>query len=92
MIKWPWNAGENHPLDNYPWEEELAIPLLATLTPSESHKLTLVASKFLQLKRIVPLQDLRISPLHEARNELLISLPVVELGIDWLDGFHEILL
>ena len=34
MIKWPWNAGENRPLANYPWDEALAIPLLATLTPA----------------------------------------------------------
>lgn len=92
MIKWPWNAGENRPLANYPWDEALAIPLLATLTPAESHKLTLIASKFLQLKRIVPLQELCLSPLLEARIALLFSLPVLELGIDWLDGFHEILL
>lgn len=62
MIKWPWNAGENRPLANYPWDEALAIPLLATLTPAESYKLTLIASKFLQLKRIVPLQELCLSP------------------------------
>ena len=92
MIKWPWNAGANTPLANYPWEEALAIPLLSTLTPRELQKLTLIASKFLQLKRIVPLQDLYITPLIEARIALLFSLPVLELSIDWLDGFHEILL
>ncbi len=31
-------------------------------------------------------------PLHQARIAMLFCLPVLELGIEWLDGFHEVLI
>ncbi len=47
---------------------------------------------FLQQKRLVPLQGFELDPLKNARIALLFCLPVLELGIEWLDGFHEVLI
>jgi Mlc titration factor MtfA (ptsG expression regulator) len=33
-----------------------------------------------------------LDPLKNARIALLFCLPVLELGIEWLDGFHEVLI
>ncbi len=38
------------------------------------------------------LQGLELTPLHQARIAMLFCLPVLELGIEWLDGFHEVLI
>lgn len=46
----------------------------------------------LQQKRLVPLQGFELDPLKNARIALLFCLPVLELGIEWLDGFHEVLI
>jgi Mlc titration factor MtfA (ptsG expression regulator) len=43
-------------------------------------------------KRLVALQGLELTPLQSARIALLFCLPVLELGIEWLDGFHEVLI
>lgn len=46
----------------------------------------------MQQKRLVALQGLELTPLQSARIALLFCLPVLELGIEWLDGFHEVLI
>lgn len=92
MIKWPWktnDAGRNMAL---PWDEALAIPVLANLLPEEQSKLIQLAERFLQQKRLVPLQGFELDPLKNSRIALLFCLPVLELGIEWLDGFHEVLI
>lgn len=46
MIKWPWktnDAGRNMAL---PWDEALAIPVLANLLPEEQSKLIQLAERF----------------------------------------------
>jgi len=40
----------------------------------------------------VPLQGIELNEQMQARIALLFALPVMELGAEWLDGFHEILL
>ena len=89
MFKWPWKADDESGNAEMPWEQALAIPVLAHLSSTEQHKLTQMAARFLQQKRLVALQGLELTPLHQARIAMLFCLPVLELGIEWLDGFHE---
>jgi len=91
MIKWPWKAQESPRSPELPWEQALAIPVLATLAVDDREKLIQLAGRFLQQKRIVTLQNLELDLLQNCRIALLFCLPVLELGIEWLDGFHEIL-
>lgn len=92
MIKWPWKMHEfssNAPL---PWDEAFDIPVLAGFTPHEQQKLVRLADRFLQQKRLVALQGFELDELKSARIALLFCLPVLELGVEWLDGFHEVLI
>lgn len=92
MIKWPWKSSDSSAFTALPWEQALAIPVLATLTPVEQAKLVRLADRFLQQKRLVPLQGFELDDLKSTRIALLFCLPVLELGLEWLDGFHEILI
>lgn len=92
MIKWPWKSNDSSAVTVLPWEQALAIPVLATLTTAEQEKLVRLADRFLQQKRLVPLQGFELDELKSARIALLFCLPVLELGIEWLDGFHEVLI
>ncbi len=69
MIKWPWKVQESaHQTAHWkvqesahqtalPWQEALSIPLLTCLTEEqEQSKLVALAERFLQQKRLVPLQ------------------------------------
>ncbi|MDR9888914.1 DgsA anti-repressor MtfA [Pseudenterobacter timonensis] len=92
MIKWPWKSNEPAKNVALPWEDALAIPLLANLSSAEQARLVQLAGRFLQQKRLVPLQGFELNDLNSARIALLFALPVLELGIEWLDGFHEVLI
>lgn len=92
MIKWPWKSSDSSAVTALPWEQALAIPVLSTLTPVEQEKLVRLADRFLQQKRLVPLQGFALDDLKNARIALLFCLPVLELGLEWLDGFHEVLI
>ena len=92
MIKWPWRTQPPNAPDNHPWSEACTIPLLAALSDDEQRRLITLAQQVIRQKRLVALQALQVTPLMEARIALLFALPILELGIDWLDGFHEILL
>lgn len=92
MIKWPWKSNETAPDALLPWDEALAIPVLASLSADEQSRLVQLADRFLQQKRLVPLQKFELDELKSARIALLFCLPVLELGIEWLDGFHEVLI
>lgn len=92
MIKWPWKVSDSTSLPAIPWEQAFAIPVLAALTAVEQQKLIRLAERFLQQKRLVPLQDFELDELKSARIALLFCLPVMELGLEWLDGFHEVLI
>lgn len=92
MIKWPWKANETQPNPDIPWEKALAIPVLANLSVDEQLKLAQMADRFLQQKRLVTLQGFELDTLQSARIALLFCLPVLELGIELLDGFHEVLI
>ncbi len=92
MFKWSWKVDEESGNAEIPWEKALAIPVLANLSDHEQQQLAQMASRFLQQKRLVALQGLELTPLQSARIALLFCLPVLELGIEWLDGFHEVLI
>ncbi|MGB9097670.1 DgsA anti-repressor MtfA [Erwinia sp.] len=91
MIKWPWKTDEDAS-DALPWQQAMAIPLLGALTDDEQKSLIQLAKRFLQQKRLVPLQDFQLDDLKSTRLALIFCLPVLNLGYDWLDGFHEVLL
>ena len=92
MIKWPWKVQESAHQTALPWQEALSIPLLTCLTEQEQSKLVTLAERFLQQKRLVPLQGFELNSLRSCRIALLFCLPVLELGLEWLDGFHEVLI
>lgn len=92
MFKWPWKLRDEETSAGLPWQEALAVPVFSALDDSEKRTLIHLAERFLQLKRIVPLQDFQLDALGHSRLALLFCLPVLKLGLEWLDGFHEVLL
>lgn len=91
MIKW-FRKSNDAVFDALPWQQALAIPLLGALNDAERQQLIQLATRFLQQKRLVALQDFALDELKSARLALLFCLPVLNLGYDWLDGFHEVLI
>ncbi|PWC16202.1 DgsA anti-repressor MtfA [Brenneria roseae subsp. roseae] len=92
MIKWPWKTNEC-PMETLEhWQPAMSIPLLAPLSDAERKKLVPIAEQFLKIKRLIPLQELVLTEVMQQRIALLFSLPVLELGIEYLDGFHEVLI
>lgn len=92
MIKWPWKEQNSTPIDDLSWQQALAIPLLSSLSEAEQQKLTHLAKRFLQQKHLTPLEGFTLDDAKSARISLLFCLPVLELGIEWLDGFYEVLI
>lgn len=92
MIKWPWKNNELKIDKSEVWLQALDIPLLSDLNSHEQQRLIQVAGQLLQQKRLMQLQDISLDETMQARIALLFALPVMELGAEWLDGFHEILL
>ena len=92
MIKWPWKIRESADEADLPWQDALKVPVLANLSPDEQNRLVQLADRFLQQKRLVALQGFDLDALKSARISLLFCLPVLELGLEWLDGFHEVLI
>ncbi|WP_428946316.1 DgsA anti-repressor MtfA [Pantoea sp. FN060301] len=90
MIKWPWKTHDTA-ADTLLWDEAMAIPVLGAFNDASRRTLIQLAGRFLQQKRIVPLQDLALNDVMRARLALLFCLPVLHLGYEWLDGFHEVL-
>lgn len=86
-----WKEQETTRSDDWPWDDATAIPLLVNLTEQEQASLSPSPSAFYS-KRLVALQGFELDPLKSARIALLFCLPVLELGIEWLDGFHEVLI
>lgn len=92
MIKWPWKNQAEEAIAALPWHQALAAPLFTVLSPAEQQQLVDMAQQFLRQKRLVALQDLQLDAGSHARIALLFCLPVLHLGLAWLDGFHEILI
>ena len=92
MIKWPWKEQNSTPIDTLPWQQALAIPLLFSLSETEQQKLIQLAKRFLQQKHLTALEGLTLDEVKSARIALLFCLPVMTLGLEWLDGFYEVLI
>lgn len=90
MMKWQWKSPT--PDAFLDWQQALSIPLLTPLDEPERRQVVRVARQFLRQKRLVPLQGLALTELMAQRIALLFSLPVLKLGIEWLDGFHDVLI
>jgi Mlc titration factor MtfA (ptsG expression regulator) len=46
MIKWPWKSNEAGRNTALPWDEALAIPVLANLPPDDQARLVQLADRF----------------------------------------------
>ncbi|BDH45303.1 protein MtfA [Salmonella enterica subsp. enterica serovar Choleraesuis] len=92
MIKWPWKISESQPEFELPWQEALNVPILASLSQEEQRRLVEIASTFLTTHNLILLQSLTLQPVDRARIALLFSLPVLNLGPEWLDSFSEVLI
>lgn len=92
MIKWPWRAQKDAAVTALPWQQALGQPIFSLLNSDEQQALVALAQRFLLQKKITPLQGLELSELRLARLSLLFCLPILKLGLEWLDGFHEVLI
>ena len=68
MIKWPWKTNEAGRNMALPWDEALAIPVLANLLHEEQSKLIQLAERFLQQKQLEPLHGYEQQPHKTTRN------------------------
>lgn len=71
MIKWPWKVQESAHQTALPRQEALSIPLLTGLTEQEQSKLVTLAERFLQQKRLVPLQGFELDSLSADSTSIL---------------------
>ncbi|KKB04267.1 DgsA anti-repressor MtfA [Pantoea anthophila] len=92
MFKWPWKTQNDTLLAALPWQQGLAQPIFSLLSEDEQKALTALAQRFLQQKKLVPLEGTALDELRSVRIALLFSLPVLKLGLEWLDGFHDVLI
>jgi len=92
MFKWPWKTHNDTMLAALPWQQALSQPVFSPLDESEQQALVELAKRFLQQKKLVPLGGVQLDELRSVRIALLFSLPVLKLGLEWLDGFHEVLI
>lgn len=91
MIKWPGKYKNQHIKLPFHGRKHYRSPFNVsdgTGTKQISHS----CRTFLQQKRLVPLQGFELNSLRSCRIALLFCLPVLELGLEWLDGFHEVLI
>ena len=91
MFKWPWKTHDDM-LAALPWQRGLAQPVFSPLSDAEQQALVELAKRFLQQKKLVPLEGAQLDELRSVRIALLFSLPVLKLGLEWLDGFHDVLI
>ncbi|RAT18581.1 DgsA anti-repressor MtfA [Lonsdalea populi] len=91
-MKWQWKTSPPSPEEGTAWQSALSIPLLAPLDECERQRLVNLAQQFLRQKRLVPLEHLELDVLMQQRIALLFCLPVMELGINWLDSFYDVLI
>lgn len=92
MFNWPWKTNIDETLAALPWQQGLAQPIFTLLTDEEQHALVVLAQRFLTQKKLVPLEGVQLDALRSVRIALLFCLPVLKLGLDWLDGFHDVLI
>jgi Mlc titration factor MtfA (ptsG expression regulator) len=77
-----------HRIDDALWRRALRhLPFLAGLSADEEHRLKALAIVFLAEKQLTPVQGLVLSDDDRVEIALQACLPVLELGLDWYDGW-----
>lgn len=89
---WTQRALRRHRIPLPLWQRLLAdSPLLARLDKSEQHRLRELASLFLQRKVIVGADGFEPDALARALIAAQASLLILNLGLDWFNGWSEII-
>ena len=77
-----------HRIDDALWRRALRhLPFLAGLSAEHEHRLQELAILFLAEKQLTPLRGLVLSDDDRVEIALQACLPVLELGLDWYDGW-----
>jgi hypothetical protein len=83
---------ERHRIDDVLWKRaKKYLPFLRGLSPDEEHRLREMAVIFLAEKEFTAAQGLQLSDQDRAEIALQACLPVLELGLDWYDGWVGII-
>lgn len=77
-------------LDADVWAGATALPVFGGLEPEALERLRVLAVLFLHEKRVEPAGGLQLDETARARLAALACLPVLELGLDWYDGFVSV--
>jgi Mlc titration factor MtfA (ptsG expression regulator) len=92
-VGWLRNWKRRRVLARYGIEERLwrralrHLPFLAGLSQDEARRLRALAVLFLAEKQLTPVHGLRLSEDDRVEIALQACLPVLELGLDWYDGW-----
>jgi Mlc titration factor MtfA (ptsG expression regulator) len=80
-------------VDANAWEQVWqSLPLLDDLSTDEAERLADLALLFLKDKRIDPAQGLVLTESMRIAIALQACLPILELGLDWLNGWYAVIL
>ena len=90
MIKWPLESTRISTSNCPSLAGSTIDPPLTCLTEQEQNKLVALAERF-AAKTACSFTGLWAEFVKSCRIALLFCLPVLQLGLEWLDGFHEIL-
>ena len=83
---------EKHAVDDALWEKVAgSLPFLAGLTADEAARLKDLAVLFLAEKELTPLRDVKLTDEDRLSIALQACLPILELGLEWYDGWVGIL-
>lgn len=84
---------QRHAIDDALWHATATgLPLLAGLDDRGLDRLRELATLFLHAKRFVGAHDLEVDPAKRVAIAAQACLPVLGLGIDWLDGWTSVIL
>jgi len=83
---------EKHTVDGALWEEVAgSLPFLAGLSVDEAKRLKELAVLFLAEKELTALGEVRLADADRLSIALQACLPILELGLEWYDGWVGIL-
>jgi Mlc titration factor MtfA (ptsG expression regulator) len=83
---------EKHAVDDTLWEKVMgSLPFLAGLSADEATRLKKLALLFLAEKELTPLGNVQLSDADRLSIALQACLPILELGLEWYDGWVGIL-
>ena len=83
---------EKHAVDDALWEQVAgSLPFLAGLSADEATRLKKLAVLFLAEKELTPLRGVQLTDEDRLSIALQACLPILELGLEWYDGWVGIL-